>query len=263
MAAYEDILAERKGGVLRLTLNRPGAMNAYSPRMVAELEAALAEGRDDPDLKVVVLAAQGRAFCCGADLKFLYETRHDLPRIAAFLRRLNALLSSFRRLPQVVVAEVAGLALGGGLETILACDLAIAAEGAVLSDQHINRDFMPGGGSSQRLPRLLGPRKALDLLLTGRRLTAAEALDFGILNRVVPDAALRGEVEGLAAAMAGRSSSVLSGMKRLVHQGLETDLDSGMELEMAAFLAHAATPDYVAGLESFIRPEARKSGECA
>ncbi len=263
MTVPGEILVERSGGVLRLTFNRPGALNAYSPRMVEELEAAVAAGRDDPALKVIVLAGQGRAFCCGADLKFLYETRHELPRIAAFLRRLNGFLSSLRRLPQVVIAEVNGLALGGGLETLLACDLAVAGAGALLSDQHINRDFMPGGGSSQRLPRLLGARKALDLLLTGRRLTAAEALEFGLLNSVVADEALRGEVDRLAQAMAGRSAAVLSGMKRLVYQGLETDLDSGMELEMAAFLAHAATPAYVAGLESFIRPEPRKTDECA
>jgi enoyl-CoA hydratase len=260
VAAPQDILAQRSGGVLRLTFNRPDAMNAYSPRMVEELEQALAAGRDDPTLKVVVLAGQGRAYCCGADLKFLYETRRDLPRIGAFLRRLNALLSSLRRLPQIVVAEVNGLALGGGLETILACDLAVAAAGAVLSDQHINRDFMPGGGSSQRLPRLLGARRALDLLLTGRRLDAAEALALGILNRVVPDQALRAEVDAMATAMAGHSAAVLAGMKRLVHQGLETDLDSGIELEMAAFMAHAASADYVAGLESFLRPEPKKAG---
>jgi len=260
MAVAQDILVERAGGVLRLTFNRPEAMNAYSPRMVEELEQALAAGRDDPDLKVIVLAGQGRAFCCGADLKFLYETRQDLPRIGAFVRRLNALLSSLRRLPQVVVAEVNGLALGGGLETILACDLAVAAESAVISDQHINRDFMPGGGSSQRLPRLLGARRALDLLLTGRRLSAADALALGILNRVVPDESLVAAVAELAGTMAGHSASVLAGMKRLVHQGLETDLDSGIELEMAAFMTHAASPDYVAGLESFLRPEPRKAG---
>ena len=102
MAAPQDILAQRSGGVLRLTFNRPEAMNAYSPRMVEELEQALAAGRDDPTLKVIVLAGQGRAYCCGADLKFLYETRRDLPRIGAFLRRLNALLSSLRRLPQTI-----------------------------------------------------------------------------------------------------------------------------------------------------------------
>lgn len=247
----------RDGAVVRLTLNRPQAMNTYTPGLVRALTKAAAEIHDDRSVAVVVLAAAGRAFCTGADFRYMDAHRDDPAAIAGFNRDLNHALTRIAQLPQPVIGQVQGHALGGGLETMLVCDLVVAAEDAVIGDPHVEINFIHGAGGSQRLPRRVGLPLALDLVLTGRRLTAREAQAIGLVTRVAPAAELAATVDALARGMAGRDPQTLRELKRLVHTAMRVDLSVGLALEEEAFVTHATRPGGFSGIDAFLRDRRR------
>lgn len=221
-------------GVRTLTLNRPERLNALNGDLVVELNDALkAAERDRSDVKVLVLSGTGRAFCAGADLKWLNEgTLADAAAHGEFHDNLSELCDRLEAQPQVVIAQVHGFALAGGLEVALSCDIITAAASAQLGDEHINRNLIPGGGGSQRLPRKVGLAHGLYLLLSGRRMTGQQAADWGLAGICAPDDDLATATMELAREMAGTDSEALATMKLIVRRGIELPLRDGLWLEL-------------------------------
>ena len=246
---FINIILEKKGGVAKITLNRPQVLNALDTIALKELEAAVGDIKDDPTIRVVVITATGRAFCTGADMMGGGTADWSL---ANFLRLWNTVFNAIENLSMPVVAAINGMALGGGLELVMVCDLAIAAEDARLSDQHANYGLVPGGGASQRLPRRIGITKAKELLYTGDRISPAEAERIGLINKAVPADKLEEATNELVTKLLGRSPMALKAVKRLVNRGMDSSLDAGLEMEMLAATAHGNTEDIAEGLKAFI-----------
>ena len=249
--SYETIQYERRGDAVWLWLNRPDALNALSPTVMAELLQALECAEAEPDLRALVLGGRGRAFCAGADLKHFLGALESEEGVRKFVTTALTVMNRLEAFPYPTIAAVNGIAVAGGIELVLACDLVIAAESAVLGDAHMNYGLLPGGGSSIRLPRKLGPTRAKYLLFTGESIPAAEALALGLVNKVVPAAELEASVEKLVARLAEKSPIALRRVKRLIDDGLEAPLDGALRLEMIAWEAHAHAEDLKEGLAAF------------
>lgn len=245
----ESVTSDREAGVVRLTIRRPEQMNAISTGVVDDLQRHLADIAARPDDRVVVLTGAGRAFCAGADL---IEAEGLIGDPAAFRRWLLSWREAFRALetcPKPVIAAVQGLALAGGLELALSCDVIVASDRATLGDVHARYGLVPGGGGSQRLPDAVGTRRARWLMYTGATLTAAEAADWGLVQQVFPADGFEARVAELAAAMAARSQPSLAFMKRTTASRLVDD--RGLDLEIEAAVHVLAGPDAVEGLAAF------------
>jgi enoyl-CoA hydratase/carnithine racemase len=249
--AFETLRFTVEGAVARMTLNRPQALNAINPQMLDEMAMVVERMRTDRTLRVLVIAAEGRAFCAGADLKAMDAIAGDIASMQRFLRRWKEVFGAIENLPRPVLGVCQGLALAGGFELLQVCDLVIAAEHAQLGDQHINFGLVPGGGGSQRLPRLIGARKAKEIMFTGKWLSAQEACTLGLVNQVVPAAALEQAVQELAATLAAKSPRALRTMKHLVHAGLQTDVEHGLEIELHAVAIHNVLDDTREGIAAF------------
>ncbi len=252
--SYQTIIVDDRERSVIITLNRPDALNSISPAMIDDLNEALdgIEGRRQ--LCAVAITGNGRAFCAGADLKAAKERMAgaDAATInSQFLDGLRRLLLRIEGFPCPVIAAVNGLALAGGLELLLACDLVVAAESAKLGDAHANYGLVPGGGSSVRLPRKIGPTRAKQLLYTGEFLPARRMLEWGLVNQVAADGDLLAAVEDLIATLAARSPLGLRRMKRMVDDGLEQSLDAALRYELSLNAQHAASHDRTEGLAAF------------
>jgi enoyl-CoA hydratase/carnithine racemase len=248
-----EVLVEHKGAAVWLTINRPHALNALTLEVADEMSAAILAAEDDPDVRAIVITAVGRAFCAGADLKKVNESitgASDVDQIA-FTARLAALFNQLEASRLPVIAAVNGLALAGGLELMLVCDLVFAAESATIGDAHSNYGLLPGGGSSVRLPRRIGPTRAKYLLFTGDLLPASELEAAGLVNRVVPDEELDSAVTALVAKLAEKSPLGLARMKWAVNDGLEQPTATAMRLELALSDAHRHSEDMREGLAAF------------
>ena len=254
---FSNIIYEKSEGLAKITLNRPDVLNALDPKTLEEIIAVMEDIEDDISVRVAVITATGRAFCTGADLTGIANIPPDKPR-DYFLRLWNKAFSAVENVSVPVIAAVNGMAYAGGMELVMVCDLAIASEDAKLSDQHANRGLVPGGGASQRLPRLIGVRKAKELLYTGDRLMPAEAERLGLINKVVPADKLEEATNELAGKLLTKSPMALRAVKKLVNRGMESSLDSGLEMEMLAMTAHGTTEDFEEGVKSFLegRPPA-------
>ena len=252
--AYETLLLDDKGPSVWLTLNRPRALNSISPQMIDDLNAALDTLEGRATLSALVMTGAGRAFCAGANLKAARSRMQGQDAAAdntQFLDDLRRILLRIEQFPAPVIAAVNGLALAGGLELVLACDLVVAAEGATFGDAHANYGLVPGGGSSVRLPRRIGPTRAKYLLYTGEFLPAATLDAWGLVNRVVPDDDLHAGVTALADSLAAKSPLGLRRMKRMVDDGLEQSSAAALRYELALNAQHAASHDRAEGLAAF------------
>jgi enoyl-CoA hydratase len=247
----ETITYTTSGGVARITLHRPDRLNAISPELLRDLDRACAAVEGDAGARVVTLTAAGRAFCAGADLSAVRELSPDPERWGAFMRLWHRVFDRIEALPVPVIAGVHGLALAGGLELVLVADLVVADEAARLGDQHANFGLVAGGGGSQRLPRLIGARRAKELMLLGGWLTAPEALAWGLVNRVVPAGTVAPAVEELATALAAGSGSANRTVKALVARAFDTGLAEGLELERRLVAEHMRSADAAEGLRAF------------
>ena len=246
------ILTQTRAGALWITLNRPAAMNAITPEIVTGIDRALDAALDDPAARAVVLTGTGRAFCAGADLKYVRATTAgDERATAAFLQTVLAIMGRLETFPKPVIASINGLALAGGLELVLCCDLVIAARSAKIGDAHANFGLLPGGGSSVRLPRKIGPTRAKYLLYTGEFVPAEQLVAAGLVNEVVDDADLIGATERLVAKLVPKSPLVLRRMKALVDDGLEQPSETALRLELLASEVHAHSHDLKEGLAAF------------
>src|SRR6185295_4908150 len=248
---FETITYAADGGVARITLNRPDRLNAISPALLHDLDRACAVVEGDADARAVTLTAAGRAFCAGADLIAVRELSPDPERWGAFMRLWHRVFDRIEALPVPVIAGVHGLALAGGLELVLVADLVVADEAARLGDQHANFGLVAGGGGSQRLPRVIGARRAKELMLLGGWLAAPEALAWGLVNRVVPAGTVTAVVEEMAAALAAGSGSANRTVKALVARAFDTELAEGLELERRLVAEHMRSADAAEGLRAF------------
>src|SRR6266508_1209665 len=214
-------------GIARVVLNRPDQLNAISPGLLEDLDKVCAAVESDASVRAVTLTSTGRAFCAGADLKAVRELSPDPQKWSRFMRLWHRVFNRIEALPVPVIAGVHGLALAGGLELVLVADLVIADEAARLGDQHANFGLVAGGGGSQRLPRLIGARRAKELMLLGGWVSAAEARDWGLVNRVAPAGTLDAAVEEMAGTLATASSSAARTVKALVNRAFDADLAGG------------------------------------
>lgn len=248
-----EILYEKRGRGAWITLNRPEALNALSPPLVARFDAALDDAEQDAEINAVVVIGTGRAFCAGADLKFLGELpeAERAASTAAFLQRVLKLMVRLERFPKPVIGAVNGIATGGGMELLLCCDLVIADETARLGDGHANFGLLPGGGASARLPRKIGPTRAKFLFFTGELLPARELHAAGLINEIAPKGELAGAVERLVGSLATKSPLGLRRMKQLVDDGLDQPLEIALRAELVAGDLHTHSHDMNEGLAAF------------
>lgn len=237
------------GPVGWLTMDRPAAMNSLNRATAGAMAAQLDAWRDDPAIRVVVLTGNGRAFCAGADLKEVAEP--GTTGEPDFLDVVVRFIDTLRAFPKPVIAAVNGLALAGGLETVMACDLVLAAESAKLGDAHANFGVFPGAGGAAVLSRKLPPNVARWLLYTGESFTAAQMERFGLVNEVVPDAVLQTRAQALAQALAAKSPLVLARMKRVVAEAADKTLGDALRHELLELRNHQRSHDMREGLQAF------------
>ena len=249
---YTNIKLEKEGAVATISLNRPDAMNALSPALLEDLSSAVANVQDDQNIKALVIRGEGRAFSAGADLIY-FQTAFAQPELLTpYLRQFNDCLFQLESLPVPVIAVVHGFALAGGLELMLACDMALAADDARIGDQHVNFGLMPGGGSTQRLPRRIGMQRAMDLLTTGRWLSGREAAEWGLVLRSAPVEDLDEELEKLLTPLRTKSRPGLGWIKSIARRGQDLPLREGVANEIMAFAQYVATsPHPSEGIQAF------------
>jgi enoyl-CoA hydratase/carnithine racemase len=245
----EFVRVEHDGAITTIRLDRP-PMNALTGRGQDELAAAAADVGADPEVRAVVIYGGEKVFAAGVDIKEMAEAGY--PRMAADSRRLQAAFMAVAKIPKPVVAAVNGYALGGGLELALCADFRVAGESARLGQPEILLGIIPGAGGTQRLPRLIGPARAKDIIYTGRFVSAPEAHAIGLVDKVVPDPEAYRTACDLVARYATGPALALRAAKQAIDDGLETDLDTGLEIERLHFSGLFATEDQRAGMRSFI-----------
>jgi enoyl-CoA hydratase len=249
--AGEPVRYEATDGIATLTLDRPDVLNAMNNAMRAQLLEIFTRLRTDDAVKVVVVTGAGeRAFCAGADIREFLEP--PTPTHFREARKRLDFRAEMERCSQPIIAAIRGFALGGGLELALACDIRIAAEDAHLGLTEINLAIIPGGGGTQRLPRLVGRGKALEMILTGMRVPAAEALRIGLVERVVPVAELMPAAQTLARQIADKAPIALRYAKEAVVGGLGLPLADGIRLENDLATLLRTTEDRVEGAKAFV-----------
>src|SRR5881409_1555583 len=250
--AYQHLLLDRKDQIATITLNRPDAYNALNRGLGRDLFHAVLEVDDDPDVRCVVITGSGKAFCAGGDVK---DFADNLDHIGALVKELTTYLhgaiSRLCRSDKPVIMAVNGVAAGGGLSFALSGDLVVAAESARFTMAYSKIAATPDGSSSYFLPRLVGLRRAMELYFTNRVLTAREALDWGLVTRVLPDAEFKGAVDTLARELAQGPSKAFGAAKRLFHQSTWESLETQMEMEAQAIANSGRTEDFKAGVTAF------------
>lgn len=244
------LLIDSREGLCTLTLNRPSAMNSLSLDLVAALHRTLDQLASDPTVRCVIVTGTGRrAFCAGADLRERAEMdESQVGRCVTWIRKLT---DKVEQLAMPTIAAVNGAALGGGTELALACDLRVVAETAKMGLPETSLAIIPGAGGTQRLPRLVGPARAKELIFTARRIGAAECLEIGLANRVVAPETLGEEAYLLAAEIGKNGPVALRAAKRAINGGMEMDLASGLALENSCYEMTISTADRIEGLAAF------------
>ena len=246
--AYKNITAEKDGAVGVVTLNRPDALNALSEPLMLELTAALDDFEADADIGCIVLTGSEKAFAAGADIKDMQSKTYMDAYLEDFITQNWERVTRCRK---PVIAAVAGYALGGGCELAMMCDFIIAADTANFGQPEITLGVLPGAGGSQRLTRLVGKSKAMEMCLTGRMMDAEEAERAGLVSRVVPADELLGETMATAAKIAAMSRPAAMMVKESVNRAYETTLAEGVRFERRLFHSAFATEDQKEGMDAF------------
>jgi enoyl-CoA hydratase/carnithine racemase len=249
VSSYETLIVEPDDGFVVIRLNRPQALNALNTAMMTELALALDAADADAAVRCVILTGSEKAFAAGADIKEMSDLGFPDTFLADFLTGAHDRASRFRK---PLIAAVSGFALGGGCELAMMCDIVIAADSARFGQPEITLGIVPGLGGSQRLTRAVGKAKAMDMVLTGRMIDAAEAERCGLVSRVVPAADLMGEARAAAAKIAGLSPISVLMAKELVESAFETTLAQGLRLERVQFQSLFATADQKEGMAAFL-----------
>ncbi len=248
--AYEQILYQSAGGVARITMNRPEAMNAITPAMLKELKAAVLAAGKAEEVRVVVLTGAGRAFCAGVDLKALGEVILTGGKVGDILDiPARELIDAIRAIPKPVIALVNGFCFTGALEIMLACDLVIASENAKIGDTHAKWGLRPTWGMSARLPRRVGFLKAKELSFTADAITAQEAERIGLINQAVPLDKLEQALEAMVKKIMANSPQSLAAYKKLYNTNEAMTLDQGLALEFASEFQISDTDERLKGFK--------------
>ena len=243
---YESIIFEKEDNIAILTFNRPDARNAVNNQVRAEFAAAIAEVEADIDIRVMILTGKGKAFASGVDIK---EFNQTTPYHAHNLVRLGERLE---KLPKPVIAAVNGFSLGGGNEIALGCDIIIASERAKFGQPELNIGIIPGGGATQRLPRMIGVCRAKELIFTSDIITAEEAFKLGMINRVVPEDQLMSTAKEIAKKIATKSPAALKLAKQAINYGMQTSLETGLKYEYELYSLSLGLEDKVEGVNAFL-----------
>jgi len=248
--AYKNIIIDKKNGIATLSINRPKALNALNSETIKEITQAIIDLEADKKTKAVILTGAGKAFIAGADISEMADmTPLEAKEFSDFGHNmLNKIEGS--KLP--FIAAVNGYALGGGCETLMACDIVIAGKSAKLGQPEINLGISPGFGGTQRLPRLVGRMKAKELLLTGRNISADEAEKIGLVNMVIDDDKLLEKAEEIAGKIASKSTVQTNFIKDLVNKGIDVDLHTANSLEISYFSGSFSTHDQKEGMKAFL-----------
>lgn len=246
----QELHVESAGGVVTLTLCRPDLHNAVNFSLLLAMRKALENLRFDRNVRAIIVTGAGdKAFCAGADLK---ERAGLTPeQVKQFIHTIRDLMSTLEDFPKPVIAAINGLALGGGTELALACDIRIAADTASMGLTETSLGIIPGGGGTQRLPRLIGKGRAKELIFTARRVTAAEALEIGLVEKVVPAIDLATVSRALASMIAENGPIAVEMAKWAINRGTEVDLATGLQIESRAYDVVIPTKDRLEGLAAF------------
>jgi enoyl-CoA hydratase len=251
MTEFRNLVLERDGRALIVTLNRPAVLNALDTATLDELAGAMALARDDDEVRVVVVTGAGqKAFAAGADITAL--AAQTPTEAARYAQRGQAVCDAIEQLGKIVIAAINGFALGGGCELAMACTFRLAADTARFAQPEINLGLVPGFGGSQRLPRLVGRGRALELLLTGDQISADEAFRIGLVNRVVPAAELMSTARQLARSLAEKPGVAVRYILDAVVRGLDMSCAAGQRHEAALFGLVCATDDMREGTRAFL-----------
>lgn len=251
MIASDRILYEVKEGVARLTVNRPDKLNALDRQTILDIDRAVAAAREDAEVGVIVVTGAGeKAFVAGADINEL--AKQSPVEGAAYARVGQAVLDRLETAGKPSIAMIKGYALGGGLELAMACTLRVAAETAKVGQPEVTLAIIPGYGGTQRLSRLVGRGKALEMVLTGETIDAREAHRIGLVNRVVPLAEIEAAVEALARTLLTRGPVALRLSMQAIHDGLQMTQAEGLAMEAALFGLSCATEDMREGTRAFL-----------
>lgn len=248
---FENLTFSLGDRVAEITLARPDKRNALSPEMRAELESLIDRLAVDDQVGAVIVTGQEDCFCAGADIREVVEFQGPAD-VHRFSRDINRLFNKIEALEKPVLAAVGGLALGGGCELALACDLRLAARNASFGLPEINIGVMPGGGGTQRLPRLIGAGRARELLYGGRPIQAEEAQRIGLVNRLVEPSELRSEAQNWARRLADQPDAALKMIKSAVNRGLDMPLKAALAYEARCFEMLLTSADSAEGLAAFL-----------
>ena len=244
------LLVEEKDGIAVLTLNRPEVMNSFNFALLNSLKEQVDALKFNTNVRVVIITgADRKAFCAGADLK--ERTTFDELQVKEFIFTIRNLFTSIEHLNKPVIAAINGVALGGGTELALACDIRIAAMNASMGLTETRLAIIPGAGGTQRLPRLIGRGKAKELIFTGRRVDAREALQIGLVNQICDPESLLEECQKMAAMICETGPIAIEQAKYAINYGLETDLHTGLGIESNAYWVTIPTEDRLEGLAAF------------
>lgn len=249
---FQDVILEKKDRVAKITLNRPQVLNALRNNLKLEVIYALDEiVKDDKVQAVIITGAGDKAFSAGADVTELQQLTASTA-LEFNKRGLNAMIRAIETFPKPVIAAVNGYALGGGCELAMACDIIIASENAKFGQPEIKLGIIPGAGGTQRLPRLIGPKKANLLLFTGDLIDAREAERLGLVSQVFPAGKLNEAVDSLVTKILSQSPITITLLKKAVVEGMKTEIDVGIGIEGQLFSLCFATEDQKEGMKAFL-----------
>ncbi len=253
--SYEDIIFEKKHNIAIITFNRPEKLNAITPAMRASISECIQQVSQDNEVRVLIITGAGRGFCSGADLT-MSSARTDADRRQALtghaLGLTQTLSSTLRKLTKPTIAAVNGVAAGAGFSIMMACDIVVASENARFSSIFVKRGLVPDLGLTHSLPRLIGIKKALELLLTGDMIDSGEAQRIGLVNRVVPHQQLMEATRELATKIADGAPIAVQLTRQSVYQGIYNDLDTQIKLEFYNQSICHASEDYKEGVRAFL-----------
>jgi len=249
--SYKTLDYTINGKIALITINRPEVLNALNGHVFSELKSAFEQAQTDPAVRAIILTGKGeKAFAAGSDIKEFADCSFYEARQISI--RNNAAQQVIANCPKPTMAALNGYTLGGGLEVAMCCDIRIASENAKLGQPEIGLGFIPGGGGTQRLPRLIGVAKAKELIFSGKIITAQEALTIGLVNKVVPLTELIPESIAMAESFIKHSSVILEFAKNAIDTGIQLDLNSGLQLEIGLWAESFATEDHHEGIAAFI-----------
>ena len=249
----DPLLFEQQGAIGTLTFNRPNVFNAMNDEMILSLRDLTASMLSSTTLRVLIIKGAGKAFVAGGDVGLFYQRRDVIAdEVKPMGDALHAGIINLRNLPFPVIAQIHGAVAGAGLSVALACDFAIAAEGAQFSTAYAKIGLSPDGGSTFFLPRIVGMRKATELVMLSETLTAVQAGELGLVNRVVPADQLEAEVQKLATRLASGATQAFARAKRLITQSFTTPIQQHLDDEIAYFSECARTADFKEGVTAFV-----------